>query len=144
MRILVLISLFVLVSCNGGGSGKSSSANAITDAPLASYWVNNDSMSLLPELDFTLLQIDYLNDYSSVLTCDGSYSSAAIIDGVSVDEIGIDGDIQIIQFGHLQHLGATDSRCMVLSGQRYTYEILGDTMELCNEDTSVCEIYTKQ
>lgn len=161
---LLLISLTLLaVSCGPGKTGGNASpAPEIpevivpADASISSQFINTNTSSKLPSLDFRLLTVTGKQPSSNAINCDGTLGNSGKVNGVDEEEVRVEGDEQngTIQFGHLAYVNATEAiACRAASKESYTYSITGTVLTLCNVNcinnvypscfANPCETFTK-
>lgn len=142
--IIALALPLLAVSC---GPGKTGGNNTVTPAPeipvevlpadtsISSQFINTNTSSKLPSLDFRLLTLTGKQPSSNAINCDGTLGNSGKVNGVDEEEVRVEGNEQTgtIQFGHLAYVNATEAiACRAASKESYTYSITGTTLTLCN------------
>lgn len=162
MKKLLIISLISLlaVSCGPGKTGGNASPAPeipeVEDASISSQFINTNTSSKLPSLDFRLLTVTGKQPSSNAINCDGTLGNSGKVNGVDEEEVRVVGNEQTgtIEFGHLAYVNATEAiACRAASKESYTYSITGTVLTLCNVNcinnvypscfANPCETFTK-
>lgn len=131
---LILAALILLASCGRTHNASQPLPQAPADASILSQFINTNTSSKLPSLDFRLLTIGTAQDSGDVLNCDGTFGNAGFVNGVDQGNVLALGNEQsgTIQFSHTKYVGASNPTCRAVSKESYTYSITGTTLSLCN------------
>lgn len=152
MKILLLLSLVLSVSCGKDNSKKSSSPLPAkppvvkTKTTLFNVFESVDGNGLhgINSLDFREAIIGVQSDiFELELMCDGTYGNSGQVNGADPSRLVLTGDKYngILQIGHTKYVGASDPACREISKEAYTYELIDDVLELCMVNYPYCAQY---
>lgn len=150
MKLILLASLVLAVSCGPGKTGGGSTPvtptptePTVENASIKNVFVSEAGLHGLNEIDFSEIDLNTPVDVSG--NCAGAdFGNVGLVNGVDRGFFEIQGTDNegFLQYGHLNYLNPLDSLCRDLSKERYSYKITGDSLELCMVNYPFCATYT--